>query len=216
MQRKLIHILSCFIPKSKWRKQFRRYFKKSTPTILYNNGYSDSPATPTVKTETLKEYAKKYACAHFVETGTYLGDTVEAMKLMGFFKSIQSIELSVDLYNKAKEKFSQYSEIVIHQGDSGKIIGNIIPDDGQSVLFWLDGHYSGGITAQGDVNTPIENELKIIANKKVNCVIIIDDARCFGIEKDYPPIDQLNVLVDQLFPNASFKVENDMVRIVPN
>lgn len=52
----------------------------------------------------------------FVETGTYLGDSASwASKL---FKSVFTIELSKELYNNAKLKLKEFSNITILNGNS--------------------------------------------------------------------------------------------------
>ena len=53
----------------------------------------------------------------------------------------------------------------------------------EPTLFWLDGHYSGGVTARGSKETPILDEVdKILSTKESRHVLIVDDARCFGTD----------------------------------
>jgi hypothetical protein len=48
-------------------------------------------------------------------------------------------------------------------------------------LFWLDGHFCGGVSAHGDKGTPILEELNLILSHRVKeHVILIDDARLFN------------------------------------
>ena len=65
------------------------------------------------------------------------------------------------------------------------------------ICFWLDGHYSEGITFKGIVDTPILFELetikKYIGNFS-NIVIVIDDIRSSHIDKKNYPL--LNFYVD--------------------
>ena len=49
-------------------------------------------------------------------------------------------------------------------GDSGTELGNVMNKINQPALFWLDGHYSAGVTAKGDKDTPIYEELVCILN----------------------------------------------------
>ena len=80
----------------------------------------------------------------------------------------------------------------------------------KSVTFFLDGHYSGIDTFQGDIDTPIEFELDLIMSYIKyfkNFVIIIDDFRCFEL-KNYP---NKNFLVKKAYDNnLFFTVEHDM------
>lgn len=73
---------------------------------------------------------------------------VEAQKTR--FKKIISIELGVDLFVKAKKGFKNDKNVVIIQGDSREMLPKILKDINKPAIFWLDGHYSAGITAKGD------------------------------------------------------------------
>jgi len=98
-----------------------------------------------VKRSTVKFFQRQFKAEIFIETGTYMGDMVDAVK---DFKKIYSIELSENLYNQATARFSKYPHIKIMHGDSGKVLPTIIDAISEPCLFWLDGHYSGGITAR--------------------------------------------------------------------
>ncbi|HTZ39799.1 MAG TPA: tetratricopeptide repeat protein [Syntrophales bacterium] len=55
-------------------------------------------------------------------------------------------------------------------------------------LFWLDGHYSEGVTAKGDENTPVMNEIRAIRDSRItDAVILIDDLRFFYTPWDVVP-----------------------------
>jgi protein-L-isoaspartate O-methyltransferase len=77
-----------------------------------------------------------------VETGTYLGDMIEAQR--DYFEQIYSIELSPELAERAKERFRQYPHIEIIQGDSGQRLAEVVSRLNGPALFWLDGQYSAG------------------------------------------------------------------------
>jgi hypothetical protein len=58
----------------------------------------------------------------------------------------------------------------------------LLPTLTGDVNFWLDGHYSAGVTFQGDSDTPITQELATIATclpgfRRVS--VLVDDLRCF-------------------------------------
>jgi len=133
------------------------------------------------------------------------------------FEHIYSIELSEMLFAQAKEKFKKYSNVTIIHGDSGIQIGNLINFINKPVLFWLDGHYSGDITAKGEKETPIYEELKSILNaNNLKYVILIDDARCFGKLPDYPTIQELIDFVKSKRNDLNIAIEDDIIRIVPD
>ena len=83
----------------------------------------------------------------------------------------------------------------------------------EPTLFWLDGHYSSGITAKTDKNTPILEELKTIFTSPYNHGILIDDARLFTGKEDYPSIDELCLLVKGYAPERTVEVADDIIRI---
>jgi hypothetical protein len=130
---------------SKWKQkqELIKWGKKGRPV----------PPPHIEKQEVLKRYAKQYGLRTFVETGTYRGDMVEAMK--NTFTHIYSVELGEDLYKRAKKRFRYHKHIKILLGDSGKVFKKLILNLTTPTLFWLDGHYSGGYTAKGEKDSPI-------------------------------------------------------------
>src|SRR3954465_1062779 len=74
------------------------------------NGYS-FPPPHLIKQRTISEYREKYKYSVLVETGTAFGNMVEAQKKK--FKRIFSIELGVDLFEKAKKRFKNDENVTI-------------------------------------------------------------------------------------------------------
>ena len=171
-----------------------------------------SPPPHIIKEELIRDYAKTFYMQILIETGTYLGDMVHAMKKS--FSRIVSFELDQTLATQARERFANDNHIEIVQGDSGKLLGEVLANINEPCLFWLDGHYSGGITAKGALETPIKNEVAAILSHPVDGhVILIDDARCFTGENDYPTINELQNFVAERKPNHKFSLEHDVIRI---
>jgi len=167
------------------------------------------------KRQNILEYFTYYNCEVFVETGTYTGETTSYM--VPHAKEIHTIELSEKLYKKAAERFKDEPKVHCYQGNSSDVLKNIVPKLDKKPLFYLDGHYSGSGTAKGDKNTPVTDELQVIANSKFKSpVILIDDARLFGFDADYPSLFKLKLFVKENFKNAEFEVYNDVIRIVVN
>ncbi len=167
-------------------------------------------------------YKNKFGLNVFIETGTFLGDTIEMFK--NDFKQLISFELSRDLAEKATQRFVDQHNVRIVHGDSGKLLPAFLQEIKEPCLFWLDGHYSseffiGGeyiVTAKGDKNTPIIAELNAILSHPVKRhVILIDDARCFTGKNDYPTISELKKLIAESHSNLSLKVKRDIIRITP-
>jgi len=162
----------------------------------------------------LREYAKRFQLKVLVETGTFYGDMVETMR--PFFNQIFSIELSDSLYEMAKQRFIGVKNIEIIHGDSSKELKGILNRLDQPALFWLDGHYSAGDTAQGLKDTPIYEELtQIFEAENHQHVIIIDDARCFGQDPAYPNIEELIEFVKSYRQEVDVIVKDDSIRITP-
>ncbi len=177
------------------------------------NGRPAPPPAP-VKHRAMRAYAEQFGLKVFVESGTYYGDTVEAVK--PWFERVYSIELSRDLYEGAKKRFRSDRNVHLICGDSGEHIGALVKDIHQPALFWLDGHYSGGETAKGESDTPIYKELEhILSAPDLGHVILIDDAHCFGTLPDYPSIEDLMRFVHRFRPETEIQVEDDSIRITP-
>lgn len=169
-----------------------------------------SPPPHIIKEELIKNFAQTFNTQILIETGTYLGDMVQAMRKS--FTRIISFELDQTLAAQAQNRFANDNHIEIIQGDSGKLLGELLKRINEPCLFWLDGHYSGGITAKGALETPIKNELTAILSHPIDGhVILIDDALCFTGENDYPTLDELKTFVAQ--HNLNFSVEHDVIRI---
>jgi hypothetical protein len=140
---------------------------------------------------------------------------VEAMK--SIFDQLYSIELSTELYKKAKKRFKAEQHIELICGDSGLELMNIMNKIDQPALFWLDGHYSAGVTAKGEKDTPIYEELnQILSSKDKGHVIIIDDARCFGTDPNYPSIKELIDFIKSIRINLDIVIQDDCILITPS
>lgn len=170
-----------------------------------------SPSPQFIKQATIK---RNYQLGSvFVETGTYHGSTTSY--LSSFAPQVISIEPDLILFNAASKKFSLKENITLYNGASEDVFPELIPSLKGDVTFWLDGHFSGGVTFQAQKDTPICFELEIIeiniSNFNSLCVLI-DDFRCFNPSspefKDYPT---KSFLVDWAIRNSlNWTVENDI------
>lgn len=161
----------------------------------------------------------------FIETGTYLGDTISAMREI--FEKVYSIELSEDFHRQAVERFAGDEKITLLLGNSTERLQDAArlaadPD----AIFWLDAHWSGGNTARATENTPIVNELKIIQSQHLErSIIMIDDLRYFidiptGFDVHeanygYPLLRQLLDKVRELWPTHVPLINGDLLFILP-
>ena len=173
------------------------------------------PAPPphSIKAKTIIEYQKKLRYNLLIETGTFMGEMVEVQKRR--FDKVISVELGEDLFKGAKEKFKKDQNVTIVQGDSGKVLPKILDSVSEPAIFWLDGHYSSGVTAKGDKECPIFEEIDaIFDSEKLNHALLIDDARCFVGEGDYPTIDELTGYIKNKNQDYQVEVKNDIIRYV--
>lgn len=178
----------------------------------YISFHTDLPSLHIIKQNNVHKYREKYGFKIFIETGTYLGDMVDAQK--SYFKTVYSIELGESLYSGAVERFKNFPHVKILLGDSGVVLKSLLAEKiDQPALFWLDGHYSSGVTAKGSKNTPIMEELAVILQSPFNHGILIDDARLFTGEADYPSIDELASFVKARDPQRKISVADDIIRI---
>jgi hypothetical protein len=178
--------------------------------------HQGKPAPPPhiVKQIAVREYAKEFRTQILVETGTYLGEMVAAMRR--HFDRIFSIEIDRSLYENALNMFSQFQHIRLLHGDSAEALPAVLSEVQQPCLFWLDGHYSGAGTGKGSIDTPVLNELSHIFSHHVReHVILIDDAREFRGVNDYPSLEQLREFVKGFRPDWAFEVKDDIIRIHP-
>ena len=198
-----------------YRKIFGRNRVKSDSAILREWQKAGKPAPPPhiVKQRAIKQIKSKFKYQLFIETGTYLGDMVEAQKKN--FNKVYSIELSSDLYRDAVKRFENDKNITLLQGDSGDVLIDLMPTIKQPAIFWLDGHYSAGYTAKGKKNCPIYEELTAIFNAgAMHHVLLIDDARLFIGKDDYPTISELTAFTKKHFPLADIYCDNDIIHIL--
>ena len=200
----LYYPLLSYVAKRRHSKELVKWERKGKPV----------PPPHIIKQRTLQTYSMRYGLKILVETGTYYGDMIEAMKQV--FDRIHSIELCQELYENAKKRFKGVRHIELIHGDSGVELMNLMNKINKPALFWLDGHYSAGVTARGEKDTPIFEELHHILNAPdIGHVIIIDDARLFGSDPAYPSIEELKDFIKSKRQNLEIVVQDDIIRITP-
>lgn len=127
------------------------------------------------KEELLKYLAKIFDLKIFVETGS-----CEASTLLAVHKSFEqcySIELSDYYFERASKRVrrSHAQNIKLYHGNSAHqlrwILQREVPK--QPILFWLDAHSSGGLTA--NEGNPLPDEIKAIMELSPDSLVVIDD-----------------------------------------
>lgn len=157
------------------------------------------------------DYARRFGIGQLIETGTLHGDMIEACRRR--FARIWSIELSPQLAAAAQARFQSWPHVAIVQGDSAAVLPELLPRVQGPCVFWLDGHFSGGVTARGEVDTPIMAEIATILGRgEAGDVLLIDDARLFG-KGDYPTLAAVRSSVEGFQPARQVMVRDDIIRI---
>ena len=165
-----------------------------------------------IKQRTVKRYAKQFSLNTLIETGTCGGEMLYATRKI--FKEIHSIELSEFLYKFAKKRLAKYKHISLYQGNSSEVLPKLLINIRQPCLFWLDAHYSGGLTTRGDQETPIMKELVAIFNHPIDKhVVLIDDAYLFTGEKDYPKLEEVKKFISTKRNDLTLSIKSDIIRI---
>ena len=171
-----------------------------------------SPPPHLYKQNEISKYQNRYNYETFIETGTFLGDMVSSQK--DNFQSIISIELSKTLYEYSKKRFCTNDKVKIINGDSGQVLKKVLAEFiDKPAIFWLDGHFSNGITAKGEKECPILEELNAIFNSRpLDHVILIDDARCFTGSGDYPSIEAVTNKIKSYNKKYTLEIQHDIMR----
>ncbi len=167
-----------------------------------------------LKQRTVRDYALEYGLKTLVETGTYHGEMVSAMKSR--FERVFSIEQDPELAEKAVSKFARYPHIHILQGDSQKILPELLNSLTQPALFWLDAGYYGWAGARGDPQRLGVELDAILSQRKMGHVILMDDARGLNGENGAPTLAGLCYQIESRFPEIKVEVAYDILRITPD
>ena len=128
----------------------------------------------------------------WVETGTYLGYTTKLLATKSAV--VHTIEPSTSCLSIARQNCKGIKNIVFHNGTSESCCESIICSLSGDVCFWLDAHFSRGVThCEQGTETPISMELSLISDyiERFDSIsVFIDDAVC-SIEypNSYPSLN---------------------------
>jgi hypothetical protein len=162
------------------------------------------------KGDTLLELAKKYDLHYFVETGTYAGEMIKYLLPRHDWNIIYSIELSERLADRAEKLFMKNNNVQICHGSSDSVLKNCVFE--RPILFWLDAHACGGVTARGKKITPILEELETVVNE-IDHVIVIDDLD--NLPKWGVTLQQLKDFIIARKPGMRFEARDTMLICEP-
>jgi hypothetical protein len=193
-----------FMDKKRHAREHREWVASGRPV----------PPPHLAKQDVLRAIAKEFGYRVLVETGTYYGEMIEALR--NEFERLYTVELSAYLFNLAARRFRNSTKIHVIQGNSADKLPEILAQIHQPALFWLDGHYSSGITACGHQDTPVLLELQaILSAEDLGHAIVIDDARDFGSDPAYPSFADVQSLILSKWPDREIRISNDSIQITP-
>ncbi|PPK87989.1 hypothetical protein CLV84_0951 [Neolewinella xylanilytica] len=208
----ILKLISGFLPRSLrgwWKRR-----KDAKELQQWEESGQPVPPPHAVKQRTIRSVHQRFPYTTFVETGTFMGDMVEAQRK--HFARIFSVELSKPLFIRAVKRFRGDNHITILQGDSGKVLRSVVPELQEPAIFWLDGHYSGGVTALGESVSPILAEIETILSDTLHDhVLLIDDARLFVGDENYPDLETVTALVHRLDTNYRIDITEDCICVTP-
>jgi len=152
----------------------------------------------------------------FVEGGTYTGGT--ALLMSDFFHKVYTIEKSDDMYEIANKNIDARHNITLLKGDTREHLEKIVSEN-NNLLFWLDAHWSCGLTYGENDECPLIQELEIIFAQQKNFAILIDDARQFLAPPPEPHKyynwPSLKEIINVLPQGFSITVFEDVIYLVP-
>jgi hypothetical protein len=123
--------------------------------------------------------ATRLELAVFIETGTFEGDSVAAVRPS--FRELHTCELSPELHAAATQRFADDPAVHCHLGSSPNRLRDLAASHAHHpVMYWLDAHWcSAAQTAGQESQCPLLEELEAIAPLHPESIVWIDDARYF-------------------------------------
>ena len=196
---------------NRWLRNLREILR-----YIFTRKKATSPDNHVVKIKRIWRFAKRIKAKSFIETGTFYGQTTSFASYL--FDWVVSIELSPFLAAANMKDFKSSRNVRILEGDSRTALLEAINNTPSPIIFWLDGHYSGGATAGVDAPCPIMEELNAInqlAPSATFC-LLIDDRRLFTGSGGYPTIEQLRQRILAIWSDADFSFDDDAIVVIKN
>ena len=165
-----------------------------------------------LKQKVVRQYGEKFGLRTLVETGTYYGEMVAAMK--HDFDRICSIELDPALAERASRKFARDKHVRIFCGDSRIVMPEILALLTGPALFWLDAGYYGWVGIRTNEQR-LSAELDMILSHPYQHIILLDDARGLTGRDGIPSVSDVKAYVESKFPQRSVEVKYDIMRVAP-
>lgn len=164
-----------------------------------------------LKQRTVIEYARKFGLRTLVETGTYYGEMVAAVK--NHFERVFSIEYDPALAQRAVRRFERDARVKILEGDSAVVLPELLKSLVAPALFWLDAGYWGWDQLKRDPGRLSAEVEAILAHPVRSHVILMDDARMLNGQNGALTFAEFQSRVAARFPDRHIELRHDIVRI---
>jgi hypothetical protein len=149
-----------------------------------------------------------------VETGTWKGDTTEAMSKI--FSEVYTVDLSMKCYKDALSRFSSKKNVFCLFGDSGEIVKHLALQISCPVFWLLDAHHPFNWFPKDteflfDYSPcPLFTELKEIVKRKTVEIIAVDDVSGFGGNEYWKEVT-MDSIFEIVQPEDSVVVQDTLV-----
>ena len=147
-----------------------------------------------------------------METGTNIGEST--VMVSNLFESVLSVEADPTLAKCARALvgYMGIHNTEIHEGHSVEFVKRLEPRVGSQCVFFLDAHYSRGITTRMYGNCPLQEELNVIVSRFPKAVIVADDVRTMNGRRGFP---SLLSLLSSIPPSMNVCIAHDQLIITP-
>jgi predicted O-methyltransferase YrrM len=167
-----------------------------------------------IKQRTVREYARQYGLRTLIETGTYYGEMVAAVK--SEFERVYSIEFDPELARRAARRFASDPRVHILEGDSQRLLPELLKSILEPSLFWLDAGYWGWANLARDPQRLSAEVEAALSHAVKGHVVLMDDARMLDGRNGAPTYDELRARIAARFPGRRVQLQHDIIRITPS
>ncbi|OBH10100.1 hypothetical protein [Mycobacterium sp. E1747] len=192
----------------------RRSLEPTRRAAIYGWLRGDYRVSPpaTAKQRHLRDVFESRGHRIFVEAGTYKGATTAYMA--DYADQVFSVELHEGLFAEVQQRLGANPKITLICGDSTVEVPKIVAGCATPPLIFLDGHFSGPGTAEGDESEPAGSTLQRLADvTPAGSTIIVDDLRQFGTKERIPQLDEIALAARSAFPSALIRAGLDSIVI---
>jgi hypothetical protein len=129
------------------------------------------------------------------------------------FERIFSIEFDPGLAQRAARRFATDARVRILEGDSAKVLPELLKSVSEPAVFWLDAGYWGWANLARDPERLSVEVEAALSHPVKGHVVLMDDARMLDGRNGAPTFDQLRARIAARFPGRRVEMRHDIIRI---